>query len=78
MMTQFTALVSDEELYEVDFTGFRLTTIREMKKLYPLSEGFPEQPWHSFDDDMEILNTPDEKALEKLRISKWLNPPYDL
>ncbi|MBD8036806.1 hypothetical protein H9635_08630 [Solibacillus sp. A46] len=78
MMTQYTALVSDEELHEVDFRGFRLTTVREMKKLYPLNEGFPEQPWHSFDDDVEILNTPDEKAMEKLRISKWLNPPYDL
>ena len=77
-MTQYTAFVADKELHEVDFTGFRLTTVRELKKMYALSDGFPEQPWHSFDDDVELLNAPDENALQKLRISKWEQPPYDL
>ncbi|MEK4425624.1 hypothetical protein [Solibacillus sp. FSL K6-1523] len=77
-MTQYTVLVADKPLNEADYTGFDYISVRELKKLYPISDDFPEQAWHSMEDDVEILNAPDEDAFAKLNIFHWENPSYDL
>lgn len=77
-MSSFTFLVSDRSLKEVDYSGIVEFTVREMKEMYPISETFPEQPWHSMDDDARILNAPDQAAFGKLAVSINENPPSDL
>lgn len=77
-MSLFTFLVSDYPLKEVDYSGITEITVRELKKLYPISENMPEQPWHLMDDDARILHAPDESAFGELVISICNNPPFDL
>lgn len=77
-MTLYTVFVADTQLNEVDHTGIAYISVRELKKLYPITEQFTEQPWHSMDDDAQILHAPDEGAFGKLHIYEWGNPPYDL
>lgn len=77
-MSSFTFLVSDRPLQEVDYSGILELTVREMKEMYPISETFPEEPWHSMDDDTRILHAPDQAAFGKLAVSISENPPTDL
>ncbi|MDN4606230.1 hypothetical protein [Sporosarcina highlanderae] len=77
-MSSFTLLVSDSPLTEVDHSGIVRITVRELKKLYPINENTPEEPWHSMDDDARILHAPDQSAFGQLAISVCTNPPYDL
>ncbi|WP_274310186.1 hypothetical protein [Solibacillus daqui] len=77
-MTLYTVFVADKQLNEVDYTGIDYISVSELKKMYPISEQFPEQPWHSMDDDAQILHAPDEGAFAKLHVYEWGNPPYDL
>lgn len=77
-MSLYTVLVADQPLPTIDCTGFEELTVREMKERYPITPDFPEQPWHSLDDNVIILNAPDESAFSKLQISKWDNHPTDL
>lgn len=77
-MTLYSIFVADKKLNEVDCTGIDYVTVREMKKMYPISEHFPEQTWHSMDDDVQILHAPDEAAFGKLHVFQWEIPPYDL
>ena len=77
-MSSFTFLVSDHPLQQVDHSGIVELTVREMKEMYPISETFPEQPWHSMDDDTRILHAPDQSAFGKLAVSISENPPTDL
>ena len=77
-MTLYSIIVADKELKEVDCTGIGYVTVREMKKMYPISEHFPEQSWHSMADDAQILHAPNEEAFGKLNVFHWGNPPDDL
>lgn len=77
-MSLFTMLVADQPLKEVDHTGIKEITVRELKKLYPITEDTPEQLWHTMDDDALVLHAPDESAFGELCISLCKNPPYDL
>ncbi|CAM5214115.1 hypothetical protein UACE39S_05468 [Ureibacillus acetophenoni] len=77
-MSLFTMLVANQPLKEVDHTGITEITVGEMKKLYPITENTPEQPWHTMDDDVKLLHAPDESAFGELCISLCKNPPYDL
>ncbi len=77
-MSLFTFLVSDYPLKEVDYSGITEITVRELKRLYPISENTPEQSWHSMDDDALILHASDESAFDELVISICEVPPFDL
>ncbi|WP_339252325.1 hypothetical protein NSQ43_01115 [Sporosarcina sp. FSL W8-0480] len=77
-MSSFTLLVSDSPLKEVDYSGIAEITVGELKKLYPINENTPEEPWHTMDDDVRVLHAPDESAFGHLTISVCTNPPYDL
>ena len=77
-MTLYSVLVSVEPLPTIDCTGIIETTVRELKKLYPITKETPEQPWHSLPDDARILHAPDESAFGRLHIFQWEHPPYDL
>ena len=77
-MSLYTVLVSDQPLPTIDCTGFEELTVREMKERYPITPDFPKQSWHLLDDDVIILNAPDESAFQKLHISEWDNYPSDL
>lgn len=77
-MSYYTVLVADQKLPEVDYSGFVEMTVREMKELYPITENFPEQPWHSLPDDTKLLNAPDESAFGRLQVFEWGNYPLDL
>lgn len=77
-MTQYIALVANHPLPEIDLSGARMIKIRDMKKMYPITEDFPQQSWHLMDDDAEIYNIPSEEALRKLQIFEWESQPYDL
>lgn len=77
-MSLFRFLVADYPIKEVDYSGITEITVRELKKLYPITENTPEQPWHTMDDDAKVLHAPDESAFGKLGISLCQNPPQDL
>ncbi|MFJ7735585.1 hypothetical protein ACIQ2D_04500 [Lysinibacillus sp. NPDC097287] len=77
-MTLYSVLVASEPLPTIDCTGITEITVRELKKLYPITQESPEQPWHSMPDDAKILHASDESAFGRLNIFKWDNPPYDL
>ncbi|MGE7839843.1 hypothetical protein ACQKNX_03535 [Lysinibacillus sp. NPDC093712] len=77
-MTLYSVLVADRALQTVDCTGIVEITVRELKKLYPITESTPAQAWHSMDDDARILHAPDESAFRQFNIFEWGNPPYDL
>lgn len=77
-MTLYSVLVADSKLQTVDCTGITEITVRELKKLHPITGDTPEQPWHSMDDDAQIVYAPDESAFGQLHIFEWNNPPYDL
>ncbi len=71
-------LVADKPLKEVDHSGITEITVRELKKLYPITESTREELWHTMDDDARVLQAPDESAFGQLVISLCKNPPYDL
>ena len=77
-MTLYHALVANEPLPTIDCTGITEITVGELKKLYPITQEAPEQPWHSMPDDARILHAPDESVFERLNIFKWDSLPYDL
>ncbi|WP_427107882.1 hypothetical protein [Lysinibacillus xylanilyticus] len=77
-MTLYSVLVANEPLPTIDCTGITEITVRELKKIYPITQESPEQPWHSMPDDAMILHAPDESAFGRLNIFKWDNPPNDL
>ncbi|MFJ7661749.1 hypothetical protein ACIQXW_05035 [Lysinibacillus sp. NPDC097162] len=77
-MTLYSVLVANSALQTVDCTGIAEITVRELKKLYPITESTAAQPWHLMDDDALILHAPDESAFGHLNIFEWGNPPYDL
>ncbi|QTD40329.1 hypothetical protein [Sporosarcina sp. Te-1] len=77
-MTQYSVLVANKPLQEIDCSGITEVTVRELKKLYPITETTVEQPWHSMDDDVRILHAADESAFGRLNIFEWHHPPYDL
>lgn len=77
-MTLYSVLVANSALQTVDFTGIAEITVRELKKLYPITESTPTQSWHLMDDDARVLHAADESAFENLNIFEWNNPPYDL
>ncbi len=77
-MTLYSVLVANSSLQTVDCTGIAEITIREMKKLYPITESTPTQPWHLMDDDARVLHAADASAFGNLNIFEWDNPPYDL
>ncbi|GKV56314.1 hypothetical protein NCCP2222_22610 [Sporosarcina sp. NCCP-2222] len=77
-MTQYSVLVANEPLKEMDCSGIKELTVRELKKLYPITETTVEQPWHSMDDDVRILHAADELAFGRLNIFEWDNPPCEL
>ncbi|MEK3933854.1 hypothetical protein MKY41_00925 [Sporosarcina sp. FSL W7-1349] len=77
-MTLYSVLVANQSLPTIDCTGITEITVKELKKLYPITENTPAQPWHSLDDDAQILHAPDEAAFGQLSIFRWHNPPYDL
>ena len=77
-MSLFNVLISDSPLKEVDHTGIIEITVRELKKLYPITKDTPQQSWHLMDDDSRILHAPDESAFGELSISACTQPPFDL
>ena len=77
-MTLYSVLVSVEPLPTIDCTGIIETTVRELKKYYPITPETPEQPWHSMPDDARILYAPEESAFGRLNIYKMDHPAYDL
>lgn len=77
-MSLFTILVADQPLTEVDHSGITKITVRELKKLYPITENTPVQAWHTMDDDAHVLHAPDESAFGQLRVALCNVPPYDL
>ena len=77
-MTLYSVLVANKPLPTIDCTGIAEITVKELKKLYPITVDTPEQSWHSMPDDAMILHAPDESAFEQLNIFEWDNPPYDL
>jgi hypothetical protein len=77
-MTLYSVLVANSSLQTVDCTGIAEITLRELKKLYPITESTIAQSWHLMDDDARILHVPDESAFGHLNIFRWNNPPYDL
>ncbi|WP_155591508.1 hypothetical protein [Lysinibacillus cavernae] len=77
-MTLYSVLVAKIPLQTIDCTGIAEVTVREMKKMYPITESTSAQPWHLMDDDARILHAPDESAFGQLNIFEWNNPPYDL
>ncbi|KGR78219.1 hypothetical protein [Ureibacillus manganicus] len=77
-MSLFTILVADQPLTEVDHSGITKITVRELKKLYPITENTPVQAWHTMDDDAHVLHAPDESAFGQLRVALCKVPPYDL
>ena len=77
-MTLYSVLVANKPLPIIDCTGIAEITVKELKRLYPITKDTPEQSWHSMPDDAMILHAPDESAFGQLNIFKWSNPPYDL
>lgn len=77
-MTLYSVLVASEPLPTIDCTGVTKITVRELKKLYPITQEILEQPWYSMVDDAMILHASDESAFGRLNIVEWENPPYDL
>ncbi len=77
-MTLYSVLVANSPLQTVDCTGIVEITVRELKKLYPITESTAAQAWHLMDDDACILHAPDESAFGQLSIFEWDIPPYDL
>lgn len=77
-MTLYSVLVANKPLPTIDCTGITEITVKELKKLYPITIDTPEQSWHSMPDDAMISHAPDESAFEQLNIFEWDNPPYDL
>lgn len=77
-MTLYSVLVAVEPLPTIDCTGIIETTVRELKKLYPITQETPEQPWHSMSDDARIIHAPETTAFGRLNIFQWEHPPYDL
>ncbi|WP_043929804.1 hypothetical protein [Bacillus sp. EB01] len=77
-MTLYSVLVANKPLPTIDCTGIVEITVKELRKLYPITEDTPKQPWHSMPDDAMILHAPDESAFGQLNIFEWSNPPYDL
>ena len=77
-MTLYSVLVANKPLPTIDHTGIEEITVKELKKLYPITEETPKQIWHSWPDDAKILHAPDESAFRQLNIFEWDNPPYDL
>ena len=77
-MTLYSVLVANKPLPIIDCTGIAEITVKELKKLYPITVDTPEQPWHSMPNDTMILHAPDESAFGQLNIFEWGNPPYDL
>ncbi|MBP2242123.1 hypothetical protein J2Z40_002696 [Cytobacillus eiseniae] len=77
-MTSFSFLVSDSPLKEVDYSGITEVTVGELKKIYPITENTPAQPWHSMDDHVRILHAADASAFGELVISLCKDPPFDL
>lgn len=77
-MTLYSVLVANEPLPTIDCTGITKITVRELKKLYPITQETPEQTWHLMPDDAMILHATDESAFGRLNIFKWDNPPSDL
>lgn len=77
-MTLNSVLVANKPLPTIDCTGIAEISVKELKKLYPITGDTPEQIWHSMPDDAMILQAPDESAFGQLNIFEWGNPPYDL
>jgi len=77
-MTLYSVLVANSSLQTVDCTGVTEITVRELKKIYPITESTTAQSWHLMDDDARILHVPDESAFGHLNIFQSNNPPYDL
>lgn len=77
-MSLYSVLVANKPLPTIDCTGIAEITVKELKKLYPITAETPKQPWHSMPDDAMILNAPDESAFGQLNIFEWGNPPLDL
>lgn len=77
-MTLYSVLAANKPLPTIDCTGIAEITVKELKKLYPITEDTPEQPWHSMPDGAMILHAPDESAFGQLNIVECSNPPYDL
>ena len=77
-MTLYSVFVANKPLPTIDCTGITEITVKELKKIYPITVDTPEQSWHSMPDDAMILYAPDESAFEQLNIFEWDNPPYDI
>lgn len=77
-MTLYSVLVANNTLPTIDCTGIAEITVKELKKLYPITKDTPEQLWHSMPDDAKILHATDESAFGQLNIFEWGNSPYDL
>jgi hypothetical protein len=77
-MTLYSVLVASEPLPTIDCTGITEIPVRELKKLYPITQETPEQPWHSMSDDAMILHAPDGLTFGRLNIFKLDKPLYDL
>ena len=77
-MTLYSVLVANKPLPTIDCTGIAEITVKELKKLYPITVDTPEQPWHSMPDETMVLHASDESAFGQLNIFEWENPPYDL
>lgn len=77
-MTLYSVLVANEALPTVDCTGITEMTVRELKKLYPITEETPEQHWHSLHDDARIIHAPDTSAFGRLNIFEWDNYLSDI
>lgn len=77
-MTLYSVLVANKPLPTIDCTGIAEITVKELKKLYPITVETPEQPWHSLPDETMVLHASDESAFGQLYIFEWENPPYDL
>lgn len=75
-MSLFRFIASDNDLLEIDLSGFQKLKVRDIKKMTPLPRG--PVPWEKLDDDVEVLYAADESELGGLHISVCNNPPDGL
>lgn len=75
-MSRFTFLASDCELPEIDLSGIKKLTVKELKEMNPRPKSF----WDldKLPDDCKTLFFPDGADTTGLQISICTNPPYGI
>ncbi|MGC5325389.1 hypothetical protein [Brevibacillus sp. SYSU BS000544] len=75
-MSRYTFIASDNQLPEIDQSGFIKRKVKDIKKMTPLPRGPVD--WDELDDEADVLYAESESDLGGLQVSLCNNTPYDL